>query len=360
MSTPIETEGAAGEPVDAAVAQQPIVEDARPHRWSLSKRIAFRLAFCYLGGYCIFNGNVTVWNVVPEIGPRFADILARMFSLPAQYLAGHLFHVAPPGDRLHGTGSGDTSINWIVLLLLFAVSVIATAVWSALDRKRPHYQTLEAWLRFVIRLTLGLGMVVYGLDKIFPLQMPRPSVSSLAEPFGMHSPMALLWNFIGLNPLYEMVCGAVEFLAGAMLLVRRTALAGAIFSTFVVANVVLYNFFFDVPVKIYSAHLLLLALFVILPDAKALFQFFWRHEPAVPTGVWVPPAKRRWFKRATLIVEVAFVALAVGETAFGSGLYWVRHHKEIAAAEHCELCRAWRVELAAPATGGAALPDPFG
>jgi hypothetical protein len=202
-------------------------------------------------------------------------------------------------------------------------------------------------------------MVVYGLDKIFPLQMPPPSVLSLAEPLGMHSPMAVLWNFIGVNPLYEMVCGAAEFLAGMMLLFRRTALAGAIFTVFVVANVVLYNFFFDVPVKIYSAHLLLLALFVILPDAGALFRFFWRHEPAAPTGVWVPPAKRRWFRRATLVVEVVFVALAVGETAFGTTLYWVRHHQERVAAAHCELCRAWRVEEEAPATDTAQLPSPF-
>ena len=347
-------------PLDAAVAEQRIAEDAQPHGWSLGTRIAFRLAFCYLGGYCIFNGNVTIWNVVPEVGPAFAGVLVRIFRLPAQYFAGHLFHVAPPGDRLHGTGSGDTAIDWIVLLLLLVASVLATAVWSVLDRKRPHYQTLEAWLRFLIRLTLGLGMVVYGLDKVFPLQMAPPSVSSLAEPLGMHSPMAVLWDFIGVNPLYEMVCGWAEFLAGMMLLFRRTALAGAIFSVFVIANVVLYNFFFDVPVKIYSAHLLLLSLFVILPDAKALFRFFWRHEPAAPTGVWVPQPKRRWFRRATLVVEVVFVALAVGESAFGTTLYWVRHHKERVASEHCEMCRAWRVELAPPAPGGAALPDPFG
>ena len=352
-------------PVDASVATQPMVEDGQPHRWSLGKRIAFRLAFCYLGGYCIFSNNVTIWSVVPSLGTSKGTLIlsravARAFLMPAQYLAGHLFHVAPPGDRLHGTGSGDTAINWIVLLLLLAVSVIATAVWSVLDRRRPHYQTLEAWLRFLIRLTLGLGMVVYGLDKVFPLQMAPPSVSSLAEPLGMHSPMAVLWDFIGVNPLYEMVCGWAEFLAGVMLLFRRTALAGAIFSVFVIANVVLYNFFFDVPVKIYSAHLLLLALFVILPDAKALFRFFWKHEPAAPTGVWVPQPKRRWFRRATLVVEVVFVALAVGESAFGSALYWVRHHKERVAAIGCEMCRAWRVEEEPPAGDMARLPSPFG
>jgi hypothetical protein len=330
--------------IDSSTASQPIPEDAQPHRWSLPARIGFRFAFCYFGGYCLFNGNATIWSAIPLAGDPIQDVFARAFALPAQFLAQHLFHVEPPGNQLHPTGSGDTAIIWIAVLLLLLASLLATAIWTALDRRRPHYQTLAAWLRFLIRLTLAVGMVTYGLAKVFPLQMPPPTIGSLSEPLGMHSPMSLLWTFIGVNPWYEMVCGGAELLAGLLLLFRRTALAGALFTTFVVSNVLLYNLAFDVPVKLYAGHLLLLSLFVILPDARALFRFFWMHEPARPTGVWVPPSSRRVFRRATIAVEVTFAALALGGSLLGVGQGWRNTQRQNAIP--CPLCGDWHIDTA--------------
>jgi hypothetical protein len=39
-------------------------------------------------------------------------------------------------------------------------------------------------------------------------------------------------------------------------------------------NVLLYNLFYDVPVKLFAAHLVLFALFVILADVVPLYRFF--------------------------------------------------------------------------------------
>jgi hypothetical protein len=346
---------------DSATVVRSPAGDAEARRWSPATRIVFRFAFCYLGGYCIFNGNASAWAVLPNIGNRIAYFLAQVFLLPAQYLAQHLFHVPPPGNQLHPTGSGDTAIDWIALLILFCSSILATAIWTALDRRRTQYRTLAAWLRFLIRLTVAVGMVFYGLAKVFPLQMPPPQISSLSEPLGMHSPMSVLWNFIGLNPIYEMVCGAAELIGGLLLLFRRTALAGALFSAFVVANVLLYNLCFDVPVKLYAGHLLLLSLFLVLPDAAALFRFFWLHQPAAPSGAWVPPSTRTWFRRSIIAFEIAFATVAIGGSVLGEGQYWRRQHAERSA--HCDLCSAWTIDSAALLDGGASnsksLPSPF-
>ena len=294
----------------------------------------------------------------PVIGRPIQDLLAQVFAQPGQFLAQHLFHVAPPGNHLHPTGSGDTAINWIALLILLCLSIVATAIWTALDRRRPNYRTLSAWLRFLVRLTVAMGMVVYGMNKVFPLQMSPPSVSDLSLPMGMHTPMSLLWNFIGLNPLYEMICGGAELLGGLLLLFRRTALAGALFSAFVISNVLLYNLFFDVPVKLYAGHLLLLSLFLILPDAHALFRFFWLHQPAAPTGVWVPPATRRWFRRTTIGVEIAFAALALGQMMIYMGAAWHRRHIRLTAP--CPLCGAWHIDTANQlGANGVATPHPL-
>jgi hypothetical protein len=42
----------------------------------------------------------------------------------------------------------------------------------------------------------------------------------------------------------------------------------------VMLNVALLNFCYDVPVKLYSSLYVLMALFLLLPDVPALFQFF--------------------------------------------------------------------------------------
>jgi hypothetical protein len=51
-----------------------------------------------------------------------------------------------------------------------------------------------------------------------------------------------------------------------LLLIRKTSLAGALLTTFVMTNLLLYNLFYDVPVKLFAAHLILFTLFIILTD----------------------------------------------------------------------------------------------
>lgn len=347
---------------DSATAAHAIPADALSHRWSRPTRILFRFAFCYFGLYCLCNGNATLWDVLPVIGDRVQEWLADIFILPAQYLAQHLFHVPPPGNKLHPTGSGDTAIIWVALLIIFVVSILITVIWSLLAERRPtprpHYQTLLAWLRFIIRLTLGCGMVGYGLAKLFPMQMRMPNITQLSEPFGLHSPMAILWQFIGTNPVYEMICGGAEFLGGILILFRRTALAGAIVIAFVVTNVLLYNLCFDVPVKVYAGHLLLLSLFVILPDVQPLYRFFWLHQPAAPTGVWVPPSSRRWFRVTTIAVEILFTVLTIATTTWFMGPEW--HKSRLESRIPAPLRGAWRIDSATlTAPTGATIPNPL-
>lgn len=305
----------------AAVLPAPALDsNTKPLHWNVWLRTGFRFCFCYFLLWIFLNGNATVWGAIPVIG----DQLSRWAHFPAVALANrlapHLFHITGVGAHSHPTGSGDTAIDWIVTGIFLLSAAVGTLIWSALDRRRGEYQTLLAWLRFALRLSIGLSLIGYGSYKLVPLQMPPPSLARLNEPVGQLSPMALLWTFLGASPAYEAVCGAAEITAGVLLLVRRTALLGALVASFVVLNVVLYNFFFDVPVKIFSLHLLLGAVFIALPDCKALYLFFWKHIPAAPGGVWVPPAKRPGFRRATLIFELVFLVLVLGESALQAGL----------------------------------------
>jgi hypothetical protein len=259
-----------------------------PARWSPLTRFSFRFAFCYFMMYALGCGNATLCQVIPV------------------------------GAHIHATGSGDTAIDWIACGVMLALAIVLTLLWTALDRSRDQHPKLFYWMRFILRLTLGVAMINYGFAKVFPLQMSLPSLAVLNEPLGNTSPMTLLWTLIGLNPLYELICGTTEVVAGVLILFRRTALLGALFTAFVVSNVVLYNFFFDVPVKLYATHLLLMSLVIVAPDLRSLYRYFIQHQPAVPAGDVLSPASRRSRLIETIIITAALL-LTAGVAAFQLG-----------------------------------------
>ena len=300
-------------PLEVASVGASQVDDAA-HRWSLPTMIGFRFSFLYLMLYMFCNGNVTIFTILqpfPVLDQWIQTMLFAPFGGLTRWWAVKAFHLTGFAATWHKDGSGDTLLNYLLCVSFLAVAVAGTAVWSVLDRKRPHYQTLYAWLRFLVRLNVGLGMLQYGFYKVFPVQMQPPNLAVLNEPLGQTSPMTLLWTLLGLSPMYERVCGAAEVLGGVLILFRRTALTGALLSAFVMANVVLYNFFFDVPVKLYSVHLLTMCIFVMLPDMKPMWTFFMLHRWTKPVGIWVPPVSRRGFKVATAWVEGVFLVVAV-------------------------------------------------
>ncbi len=279
-------------------------------RWTPIERYGFRAVCCYLLLYAFSSGNDNVLYLIPKAGAIFASWLALAWQKPAVWLAQHYFHVAGIGSNIHATGSGDTAINWIGIGIMFAYSVIVASVWSMLDH-HLEYRTASAWLRFVLRLTVIIAMANYGFSKLFPMQMPPPSLAVLNEPVGNLSPMTLLWTFLGVNPAYESVCGVAEVAAAFLLFFRRTALAGAILTCFVMSNVLLFDLFFDVPVKIYAGHLVLFSIALIAPDIRTLRDFFWRHIPASLTSLWAPAPQRRASRIAIRVVEIALAVMVL-------------------------------------------------
>jgi hypothetical protein len=284
------------------------------HQWSLPAKIGFRFSFIYLMLYMFCNGNVTVFTILqpfPLIENWIATQLFTPFGVLTQWWGVKAFHLTGIAASWHRDGSGDTLLNYLLLVTFLGVAAVGTAVWSVLDRRRPHYQTLYAWLRFFLRLNIGMGMLQYGFYKVYPIQMQPPNLAVLNEPVGQTSPMTLLWTLLGLSPVYERICGAAEVIGGLLILFRRTALAGALISAFVMTNVVLYNFFFDVPVKLYALNVLLMAVFVMLPDMQPMWNFFVMQRDARLKGVWVPPASRKGFRTATAVIEIVFLLGAV-------------------------------------------------
>jgi hypothetical protein len=333
---------------------------ASPAPWSPATRFGFRIAFLYFFCFIFFGSNGTLFQAFPVVGGWIEGKLAWPFNHLSEFTGQHLFHLTGIAAHWHPSESGDTTMNWIQngLLLTFALAggIIWTVIAHLRKNRRTEYSTLHAWLRFLLRLTCGMFMIGYGLVKVFPLQMPPPSVGILNEPAGNMAPMTFLWTLIGLNPVYEIICGSAEVLGGLLLLYRRTALAGALFSAFVVTNIVLYNFCFDVPVKLFAANLLLGCIFLALPDALSLCRFFWSHRPAAPTAAWVPPASRRAGRIAILVTEIAFAAAFLIVRPIFMMIGW--HHLQVALRTPSPLAGAWHLDGTHPASG--AFVDPEG
>ena len=236
------------------------------------------------------------------------------------------------------------------LLCTAVLAVLAALVWTALDRRRADYATLHGWLRVYLRYVLAMVMFGYGVTKVADLQFPSPRVDRLLEPYGESSPMGLMWTFMGYSPAYQTFAGAMEVLGGVLLLSRRTATLGALVVAAVMTNVAMMNFCYDVPVKLGSSHLVLIAGFLLVPDLGRLARFFVLNRPTEPAPLG-PTLAKRWQQRA----RVAFKVLFIGYALYDNGTGILEARKEYGpAAPHGAWEGAYEVE--AFVRGGETVP----
>ncbi len=314
IAPPAEVSEAAIQPSPAASIT---VTAAAPAGWRPLTRLGFRIAFIYFICFMWLYGNDGAdFNAIV-----FWRGLGNFLNWPLNHVllwsGAHIFHVKNMPPHWHVADRGDALGNWVLEQIFIVASVLGGLVWTAVAKlrgsTRTEYRTLLAWLRFFLRLTVGYFMIAYGMLKVFPLQMPPISLGILSQPAGNMSPHAFLYSLVGIYPLYECICGVAEVVAGTLVLFRRTALVGTLISIFIMSNVVLYNMFFGVSVKHFAINLLLAEMFIVLPDTKPMFDFFWRHQPAVQTGVWTPPLTRRGVRLYVRALEIVFIVGALDD-----------------------------------------------
>jgi hypothetical protein len=291
----------------ADVALQPLPQQAEAVTpWSLPRRVLFRFLFCYWLLYGLpESGRVNVLGSIP--GSQFAIKYVNLWHAIVPWVATHVFHVTGRAATYFVTGSGDTTLQYIHNLLYLVVSLVATIVWSILDRRRTDYRTLDGWLRLLVRYTLALTLLGYGFAKVFPLQFRPPYLGKLVEPYGEFSPMGVLWSFMGASIPYTIFSGAAEVTGGLLLLFRRTASLGAMVSFAVLLNVAALNYCYDVPVKLYSTNLLLMAVFLAASDFGRLANVLVLNRAAAPADLTGPRFESHRLRMAAIVFWVLFV-----------------------------------------------------
>ncbi len=245
----------------------PKVDSATPIHGSWFHSFCFHFSFLYWSIYCI---PTLLAYCLPIAGPILVTDMESVNAKVIEWTAKNLFQI--DRELVPPNGSGDTTYNYISILIGFTVSFTLAILWTIVQGRSYRFTWRYDALQMCLRYALAFTMMNYGLAKLSLEfgQFPPPQPGQLDKTWGDSSPMNVLWTFMGYSRAYTFFSGIGELVSGVLLLWRRTTSLGALVGIGIMTNVVMLNFSYDVPVKIMSSHLLVMACLIVLPDAIRL------------------------------------------------------------------------------------------
>jgi uncharacterized membrane protein YphA (DoxX/SURF4 family) len=179
-----------------------------------------------------------------------------------------------------GARGGDSLYHYVRIISILLIAFAGSIIWTIVDRKRANYKKLSYWIEVYVRYYLAYNMLDYGFPKVFNVQFTPlfPNLDHLVQTYGESSPQGLLWKFMGYSKSYQIFTGLCEVLGGLLLLFHRATTLGTIVLIAVLGNVVMMNWSYDIPVKIYSSHLLFMAIYLLSSDAKRMVNIFFLNK----------------------------------------------------------------------------------
>ena len=277
------------------------------HPWKVWEKIVFRFLFLFLGFYLLNYELVFI-----SFDFNFYDVLSKIYESVAQplyWLDTHFYHTGYD-PKFHQAVPGDNHFGVVFYFTVIIICILSVIAWSVIDRHKTQYNKLNYWFRLYVRYMVALIMFGYGIDKLIPVQMSYPGVTELLTPFGDQGLFSTVWNFIGASPGYEIFTGACEVIGSLLLIFRRTYVFGSLFMCTILCNVVALNIFYNIPVKLYSSLLLVCVLFLLLPYAYKLIQFFF-YGRAVSLAEKHYKFERSWKKYLVIILGIGIPVAGV-------------------------------------------------
>ncbi len=166
----------------------------------------------------------------------------------------------------------------------------------------------NAVLQNIFRYLLAVGMMPYGISKLCNYQFQLPAWL-YTRPLGEASGITLTWAFLGYQPWFQFLLGALEIIPTVLLLFRRTRRVGALLLLPVILNIALMNYAMDLwrNTQQIATVFLVMNLYLLACDwqvwrqiADVLF-----HRPSVSPSRW------RFAEMAAPLVLVPGVALLI-------------------------------------------------
>lgn len=243
-------------------------QDLQPTRWKEQEKIIFRFIFIYF-----------LLQAVPLDWIYYANIShinwAKLHYTDIFYISRYTPQFVS-GKHITGVWGIGTIADWA---LIATIALAGTLVWSLRDKNRNNYSTLYQWLRIIVRYRLAIGIIGYGFIKFFPMQAPFPSISNLNTSYGNYTDWKIFSMSLGIAPNYESFLGAVEIIAGLLLLFRKTATIGALIIVVFTGNVFMSNLAYEGGEHLYSIYLVTFALFILSFDAVRIYRLVSLEQP---------------------------------------------------------------------------------
>jgi hypothetical protein len=258
-----------------------------PTTWPSWQKVFFRFIFLLLVSSSVFCWTLLGLFASMAFKTRRYNPAAfyKMLSKPLYWLDRHFFHTGY-NPKIHQSFPQDNHYGVIFYLSLLLFALLGTLLWSVLDRNRPQYNRLLFWFRLFIRYTLAIVMFGYGIDKFIPVQMSYPKVDDLLTP---------------------LLTGAGEIIGSFLMLNRRSAVLGYLLQLVILINVVAFNIFYNVPVKMFSTQLLVYTVFLLNPFLLRLGQLFFMGKTiSVTDPVYTFAMPRKKYGLGAVLICIPF------------------------------------------------------
>jgi len=118
----------------------------------------------------------------------------------------------------------------------------------------------------------------------------------------------------------------METIAGLLLLYRRTVTLGLFMGTGIFLNVMMINLCYDVPVKIFSAHLLLYCLFLLAHESRRVIDFFVFNKSTAPSTSYSIRFQKKWMRIGWVAAKAIFIYFNLVLTVYNTQQ---RYQKEV-------------------------------
>ena len=239
--------------------------------WSFTNKFLLRFVFLYLVMYIYPYG----FEYIQELDTNDITIWENITIWFGEWFLGWEF------DKERLFKGFDSKYDYSRFLLISLLAILGACLWMFIESKtKANYNLrLKTLTRTILRYHVGLTLIIYGLSKVFMLQFGEMDLDKLESTIGSRNGMGFLWTFMSYSKFYTMSTGWIEVIGGMLLLFRRTTFIGTIILFISMVNVVLIDIGYDVRVKMFAIHLLLMTILLLEHDIKRIINFLFLNQP---------------------------------------------------------------------------------
>lgn len=181
----------------------------------------------------------------------------NLILLPLTVLLAEIFHLDPI--------LFDLSSDSLLFVLIFPITAFFSFILYLIIHYRHKWSDRKTFYTQVILIHfLAIILFKYGLDKVFKHQFFLPEPNTLNTRLGQLDKDILFWSTIGSSYFYNLITGALEVIAGFMILSSKVRTKGLMLSFFILCNILLINLSFNISVKFFTIFLILINIFLYI------------------------------------------------------------------------------------------------